>query len=246
MMPIPPTSLAPTPSRPSEETPAAPPAVDDAGQAPAGDGAGLLDQLANLFGLHPDVKAAADPALVARAAREFEQGEALFKAGRYADAIEHFDKAQSLVPAPANHFNAALCLERLGRHEDAAQRFEAYAAAAPDAADAGAMKAHAATLHDTARDLARAAYDQGTAAMNAGRFAEAASAFRQAREHLPSSAATYMLAKSLDLGGASTMAVVREYQRYLNEAPNAGDAQAVRDRMQALLEATGDALMKPA
>jgi tetratricopeptide (TPR) repeat protein len=246
MIPIPPASLNPPPALPVEETPAPPAqATDGSGASTSGDGVDLLAMLGSLFGLHPDLKAAADPTRFARATREYAQGEALFKAGRYADALEHFEKAHALVPASANLFNQGACLERLGRHEEAAKRYEAYVAAAPDAADAGAVKAHAADLHAKARSLASAAYDRGTAAMGAGRFADAASAFREARDHLPSPAATYMVAKSLDLAGASAATVVREYQRYLNEAPGADDARAVRDRIHALLEATGNALIEP-
>lgn len=245
-MPIPPTSLAPNPALPVEETPARPVEPADASSAqPAHDGADLLAVLGNLFGLHPDVQAAADPTRVAQARREYAQGQALFDAGRYADALGHFEKAHAILPDPANLFSGAMCLEKLGRYEEAAQRFEAYAAAAPLAADAGAVKAHAADLHATARNLASAAYDRGTALMERGQYREAAAAFGEAREHLPSPAATYMVAKSLDLAGASVASVVREYQRYLNEAPGAADATAVRDRIHALLDATGDGLMEP-
>lgn len=246
MIPIPPTSLNPNPPLPVEETPAAPAeATDGSGASTSGGGPDLLATLGSLFGLHPDLKAAADPTRFARATREYAQGEALFKAGRYADALEHFEKAHALVPHSANLYNQGACLEKLGRHEEAAKRFEAYVAAAPDAADAAAMKSHAADLHAKARSLASAAYDRGTAAMREGRFDDAATAFREARDHLPSPAATYMVAKSLDLGGASVATVVREYQRYLNEAPAADDAQAVRDRIHTLLEATGNGLIEP-
>lgn len=246
MIPIPPTSLNPGPSLPIEETPAPP--VEQTDRSSAGTnatGADLLAGLGALFGLHPDVKAAADPTRYQRATREYAQGEALFKAGRYADALEHFEKAQAAMPASANLFNQGACLERLGRREEAAKRYEAYVAAAPDADDAAAMKAHAATLHTEARNLAREAYERGTAAMSQNRFGDAARAFREARDHLPSSAATYMVAKALDLGGDSTAAAVAEYQRYLNEAPTADDAGAVRDRIHALQKVTGNELIEP-
>jgi tetratricopeptide (TPR) repeat protein len=246
MIPIPPASLNPPPTLPVEETPAPPAeATDGSGASTSGNGPDLLAMLSSLFGLHPDVKAAADPTRIARASREYAQGEALIKAGRYADALEHFEKAHALVPHSANLFNQGLCLERLGRHEEAAKRYEAYVGAAPDAADAGTVKAHAADLHAKARSLASAAYERGSAAMREGRFDDAAKAFREARDHLPSPNATYMVAKSLDLAGASAATVVREYQRYLNEAPDAGDARAVHDRIHALLEATGNALIEP-
>jgi tetratricopeptide (TPR) repeat protein len=246
MIPIPPVSHNPNPALPVEETPAPPAeATDGSGASTSGGSVDLLATLGGLFRLHPDVRAAADPTRLERASREFAQGEALLKAGRYADALEHFEKAHSLVPHSANLFNQGLCLERLGRHEEAAKRYEAYVAAEPKAADAGTVKAHAADLHAKARSLASAAYERGNAAMRAGRYDDAASAFREARDHLPSSAATYMVAKCLDLAGASAATVVREYQRYLNEAPGADDARAVRDRIHALLEATGNGLSEP-
>ena len=246
MIPITPTSLNPTRALPVEETPAPPTeATDGSDTSNSGDGADLLATLGSRFGLHPDLKAAADPTRFARASREFAQGEALLKAGRYADALEHFEKAHALAPHSANLYNQGVCLEKLGRHEEAAKRFEAYVTAAPDATDAADVKARAAKLHTEARSLASAAYDRGTVALREGRFDDAATAFRQARDHLPSPAATFMVAKSLDLGGASAATVVREYQRYLNEAPGADDARAVRDRIHALLEATGNGLIEP-
>ena len=154
-------------------------------------------------------------------------------------------ESNSRVPHSANLYSQGACLDKLGRHEEAAKRFEAYVAAAPDATDAADVKAHAAKLHTEARSLASAAYDRGTTALREGRYDDAAAAFRQARDHLPSAAATFMVAKSLDLGGASVATVVREYQRYLNEAPGADDASAVRDRIHALLEATGNGLIEP-
>lgn len=246
MISIPPTSLHPNPSLPIEETPAQPAeATDSSGASTSSDGTDLLATLGSLFGLHPDLKAAADPTRHERATREYARGEALFKAGRYADALEHFEKAHALVPHSANLYSQGACLEKLGRHEEAAKRFDAYVAAAPDATDAADVKAHAANLHTEARNLASAAYDRGTKALGEGRYDDAAAAFRQARDHLPSASATYMVAKSLDLGGASAAAVVKEYQRYLNEAPGADDASAVRERIHALLEATGNGLIEP-
>lgn len=262
MLPIPPASFGPTPQLPAEETAAPSAATPDApGEATSSDGATLLTVLKHAFAPHPDLQAiadpegsanptrgapaTADPTRTAQARREYDQASALFDAGRYADALEHYEKAQAIVPAADNLYSQGACLERLGRHEEAAKKYEAYAAAAPHADDAGGAKTRAADLHAKARSLAHDAYERGNAALDRGQFAQAAAAFREARDHLPSPAATYMLAQSLDRAGASVATVVGEYQRYLNEAPGADDAGKVRDRIHALLDATGNGLMQP-
>jgi tetratricopeptide (TPR) repeat protein len=56
---------------------------------------------------------------IARARDAFAAGEAAYSAERYAEAIEHFERAQSIDPHDVVRFNVAICLQRLGRWHDA-------------------------------------------------------------------------------------------------------------------------------
>jgi tetratricopeptide (TPR) repeat protein len=235
----------PSPSLPAEETPANPASTAVPAAADGNAGADPIAAFGALFGLHPDVKDVAYATKAKTTMREFELGEALYKAGRYADALQHFEKSYATIPTPENLYNRAKCLEHLGQHEAAAKLYDDYVAADPKADDAGSVHAHALDLHAQALNLARTAYDRGLTAYGEGRFADAAVAFRDSRDHVASPDATFMVAKSLDLAGDSTAATVHEYQRYLNEAPDAQDAGTVRARIHALQEATGSALMEP-
>jgi hypothetical protein len=58
------------------------------------------------------------------AARQLgEQGIELYKNGKYAEALERFDKAAKLVDVPTLNLYAARCLEKLGRWVDAHERY---------------------------------------------------------------------------------------------------------------------------
>jgi tetratricopeptide (TPR) repeat protein len=67
-----------------------------------------------------------------------EKGQALFVAGRYANAAEVFESGYELHHYSAFKFNAAVALEKAERFEDAVQRFKEYLdvdASAPDRAE---------------------------------------------------------------------------------------------------------------
>jgi len=178
------------------------------------------------------------------AQRAFDRGSELYKAGRYADALEAFDKAYTLHATPEIRYNQAACLEKLGYREAAANRYNEYVHTRPHAPDAERTRTHAAKLHEEARKLAEQAFDRGTAAFNAGNFRDAAIAFREAYEQLPLPQFLFNVASSLDRAGETANAV-REYQRYLNELPDAADADRVHKRIDTLQKATGTELMKP-
>jgi hypothetical protein len=68
------------------------------------------------------------------AARHFEEGARLYAAGEYREAIDEFEAAHAIVPAPANLFNLARCYEKLGEFRVALDNYQRYLEdpAAPD------------------------------------------------------------------------------------------------------------------
>lgn len=69
------------------------------------------------------------------AAREFGRGQAADKRRDWTAAIEHYKRANELLPHPYAIYNIAVDYERLGRFRDAATWFDAYLDAAPSAND---------------------------------------------------------------------------------------------------------------
>jgi tetratricopeptide (TPR) repeat protein len=181
---------------------------------------------------------------VAESGRLFESGTQLYKAGRYAEALEAFGRAYALNPLAQLRFNEAACLEKLGKRELAAQKYEAYLAEAPNPADAKQVQGRIAKLHNEALTAAREAFDRGQAAFRAGRFEDAANEFAAAYEQKPLPEFLFNRASALDKGGDSSRAI-QNYQLYLSMAPNAADADKVRARIHELQRASGTELMQP-
>lgn len=66
------------------------------------------------------------------AADEFDAGTRAFAEGRYAEAVDHYERAQSLSPHPATAFNLGVALERA---EHPLRAWEVFAALEHEAAD---------------------------------------------------------------------------------------------------------------
>jgi tetratricopeptide (TPR) repeat protein len=181
---------------------------------------------------------------VAQAGHYFEKGTALYKDGRYAEALEAFDRAYELSPSPELRYNQAACLDRLGRRDEAAKRYDEYVAERPRAPDAAKVQAHAQKLHAEAAAFSRAAFDRAQIAFQEGRFGDAAIAFGEAYGHVPHPEFLYNRAQAFDKAG-DTAKAVREYQLYLNARPDAADADKVRARIHELQRMTGSDLMRP-
>lgn len=64
----------------------------------------------------------------ARARDEFRAGEGAYEDERYAEALEHFQRAQQIDPHDVVRFNLAVCLQRLGRWSEAWAEYRALAA----------------------------------------------------------------------------------------------------------------------
>jgi tetratricopeptide (TPR) repeat protein len=181
---------------------------------------------------------------VAESQKLFEQGNELYKAGKYQEAFQAYERAYAQNPLGALRYNQAACLDKLGKRELAAQRYEAYLAETPNAPDAAKVRQHITELHADALKASQAAFDRGQAAFNAGRFQEAASAFSEAYEQKPFPQFLYNIGASYDKAGDTTRAV-QNYQLYLSMMPDASDADKVRARIHKLLKATGADLMQP-
>jgi tetratricopeptide (TPR) repeat protein len=176
--------------------------------------------------------------------RLLDAGAALFKAGRFHDALQAYERAYSLNPLGLFRFNQAACLDKLGKRELAAQRYAAYLEETPNASDADKVKARITKLHADAQAVAQAAFDRAQADFSAGRFKQAAAGFAEAYEQKPFPQFLFNIAASYDKAGDRQRAV-QNYQLYLSMAPDAADADKVRNRIHRLLEMDGNALMKP-
>ena len=176
--------------------------------------------------------------------KAFERGTELYKAGRYAEALDAFKKANDLNPNPEFLYNQAACLEKMGHREAASRLYNEYANDLPMAADAGKTKVHAEKLHNEALKYAQQAFDRGEVAYKEGRFGDAAVAFGEAYDQMPFPQFLYNRGASLEKAGETKQAI-REYQRYLNEQPDAQDADRVSAHIEHLQAQVGDGLMKP-
>lgn len=104
-------------------------------------------------GRHAPAGESAD-APVPAAVEAFYRGQALFAEARYAEALEQFQRADSLQPAPDLQFNIGLCHARLEHWDDAIQAFEIYLRTKdnpPDRADIEARIAEAKRRREEAR-----------------------------------------------------------------------------------------------
>jgi tetratricopeptide (TPR) repeat protein len=89
-------------------------------------------------------KPAAASADAQKATALFQKGNDLFKANKYAPALEQFKQSYALLPSPNSHLYVARCLAQLGKARDAWIEFDRTA----DEATAGGEKY--AQTHDTA------------------------------------------------------------------------------------------------
>ena len=81
---------------------------------------------------------------------EYDKGALAYKAGRYQEALDAFEKAYELNPLPEFKYNMGASLEKLGRPYAAAERYGEYAKEKPNAADAQKVNSHAEKLRTEA------------------------------------------------------------------------------------------------
>jgi tetratricopeptide (TPR) repeat protein len=169
---------------------------------------------------------------------------ALYKAGKYGEAFDVLERAHALNPLPILRHDQAVCLAQMGKSELAAQFYERYLQEAPQAPNADIIQRKIANLHGEALKLATQAFERGQVAFNEGRTKDAAGAFIEAWSHKPLPQFLHNAAASYHKGGDNAKAI-EYYQRYLDAAPAASDADRVRKIIDKLHQANGSALIKP-
>ncbi|GAB4535683.1 MAG: hypothetical protein Tsb0020_50790 [Haliangiales bacterium] len=85
--------------------------------------------------LAPLVAVAQPVDTMAEARQRYQAGKQLFDSGDYQGAIQEFEAANRLAPAPTLHFNIGLAHERLGQREEALTHFRAYLQKQPNASN---------------------------------------------------------------------------------------------------------------
>lgn len=94
----------------------------------------------------PGVAGASDAAAKEKARRWYEEGVALFREGRYAEAAERFQLAYNVDPAPNLLYNLARAHEEAGDRETAALFFQSYLDRYPEADDRAEVEQRIASL----------------------------------------------------------------------------------------------------
>lgn len=102
----------------------------------------------------PGAAAAQDtPALTVEQREEardaFEAGRAAFAAGQYESALDHFERAYAITPAPELLYNIGQSADRLREDERALEAFRGYLDALPEAEDRAAVEARIVALERT-------------------------------------------------------------------------------------------------
>ena len=178
------------------------------------------------------------------AALAFNDGNALWRAGRYAEAAGRYERAVGLDPADVDAWsNLAACYYMLGRHDQARQAYERALKINPrhELAIKGlaVLKSYLAQVEEYERRqaairLAKDAWDGARAAFDNKDYARAAAGFRRCAELNPSDPAVFInLAVCLDLTGDLT-ATLAAYEEALRRFPNAARARELYAKSLAL------------
>jgi tetratricopeptide (TPR) repeat protein len=191
-----------------------------------------------------------DPNKAAQAAAE--RGRVAYEAGNFREAAAAFTAAYEQEPHPDLLYNIGASYQRAGDTKNAVKNYQLYLNNHPDAKDADKVrnainKLLAKTgdgLIDPSLEAAQAAFDRGEVAYRAGNFKEAASAFEEAYKEKPMPDFLYNIGAAYQMAG-DTKNAVKNYQLYLNNHPDAKDADKVRNAINKLLQKTGDDLIQP-
>ncbi|HEX2568366.1 MAG TPA: tetratricopeptide repeat protein [Polyangia bacterium] len=145
-------------------------------------------------------------AQTADAKKHYQQGEKLYGAGQYAEAIKEFDLAYKLSKRPAILFNIARIYTKMGDEESAIRYLQQYLEADPRAADAASVRDDIAARQKALEEArAKKAEEEAEAARQKTEEAEAearlaASAARRAAAEAQQAAAERKRAR-LKVGG---------------------------------------------
>lgn len=160
------------------------------------------------------------------------------QSGLFEDARTHLSRAVELDPTNPNAaFNLGVVFERLGEDVRAVEEFCRYLALAPDAEDAGEVRARAASLVESGPDVSEEALSHFRVAYGfaqQGDFKLALKSSHRAIDEAPNWADAYFNRALAYDGLQKPRRARRDFERYLEMNPNAPDAMLVRDKINAL------------
>src|SRR4051794_36544636 len=184
---------------------------------------------------------------ITEAAELNQRAEKLYEAKRFEDARTAWAKAYEQNPISTFLRDQGECLERLAKFEEAAKLYEQYLAKGPLTADIAKYGSRirklrgeqipegedddAPVIKATGKEGAREWFDRGQGAFKAGRFANAAEAFRHANQLWANPEFSFDEGSALEAGGHKR-AAANAYERYLVADQNAKD----RDRLLAKIK----------
>lgn len=189
-------------------------------------------------GLAPTSSAAA--AKSPEAAKRAESGRALYKEGKYLDALLEFQRAYAIAPSAALTYNIARCHERLSQWQDAIGMYERYVREAGDPRDRAEandkielLKKKLGTEGTSPDAKYQARLDAGKKAYARGDYEGAIEEFKAAFDLKPTPGALYNIAKSYEKMTRYEEAI-DYYTQYLDLDPKAADRSDVEETIRRL------------
>ena len=169
-----------------------------------------------------------------------ERGKALYREGKYVEALLEFKKAYELKPSSGLSFNIAKCYEQLAQWEEAIKAYERHSSETSnprertEAADKiEFLKSKIASNTNSPDARYQARIDGGKKAFARGDYDAAIQEFKQAFEIKPTSAVLFNIAKSYERLARYEEAI-DAYKQYLDLDKNAPDRADVEEQVRRL------------
>jgi tetratricopeptide (TPR) repeat protein len=193
-----------------------------------------------LKGGPPATKTSTGGANKEEAQKHNEQAKALYKEGKYLEALDAFRKAYDLAPSAATTYNIARCHERLSQYQEALAMYERYAKEESDPRDRAEALDKIETLKkklgaeaSTPDAKYQARIDAGRKAYSRGDYEGAIEEFKAAFDMKPNAGALYNIAKSYEKMARYDEAI-EYFQQYLDLDPKATDRSDVEETIKRL------------
>lgn len=175
---------------------------------------------------------------LATAREHYRAATAAYEVGQFDEAIKEFSEAYKLKTDPTILFNLAQAYRLAGRKQDALRQYRMYLVKVPNAPNRAEVEQRIAELEtpqseDPDTELARRAFERGTAQYEARRYAEAIVEFESAKKLKPTAALDFNIARSYDRMGQVEQALAA-YRRYIQSVPTPADAAEVKARIEVL------------
>ena len=169
-----------------------------------------------------------------------ERGKALYREGKYVEALLEFQRAYELRPTSALSYNIARCYEQLSQWEEAIKAYERFSSETTsprertEAADKiEFLKTKVAGGTNTSDAKYQARIDNGKKAFGRGDYDAAIQEFKAAFELKPTSAVLFNIAKSYERMSRYEEAI-DFYKQYLDLDPNTPDRSDVEEQIRRL------------